>query len=143
MQQYCQPLRLHLTKVNYCARSLGPILNMFFATARIHHAKQEAGNSMIRYQQVVFPLCTEIQLSVIAQFGFQPDGEGIIQVRSKDFFRDIIMLILIVLVHSTYQDHGERRPRGSKVGSACKELLHSPSPLASQWQPSLQTLEPH
>ena len=43
-------------------------------------AKQEAGNSMIRYQQIVFPLCTEIQLSVIAQFGFQPDGEGIIQV---------------------------------------------------------------
>ena len=32
-----------------------------------------------RYQQVVFPLCTEIQLEVIAQFGFQPDGEGIIQ----------------------------------------------------------------
>jgi len=47
--------------------------------ARISLAKQEAGNSMIRYQQVVFPLCTEIQLSVIAQFGFQPDGEGIIQ----------------------------------------------------------------
>ena len=50
------------------------------SAARIHVAKQEAGNSMIRYQQVVFPLCTEIQLSVIAQFGFQPDGEGIIQV---------------------------------------------------------------
>jgi len=46
---------------------------------RILAAKQEAGNSMIRYQQVVFPLCTEIQLGVIAQFGFQPDGEGIIQ----------------------------------------------------------------
>jgi len=46
---------------------------------RIQAAKQEAGNSMIRYQQVVFPLCTEIQLGVIAQFGFQPDGEGIIQ----------------------------------------------------------------
>lgn len=46
---------------------------------RIHVAKQEAGNSMIRYQQIVFPLCTEIQLGVIAQFGFQPDGEGIIQ----------------------------------------------------------------
>jgi len=46
---------------------------------RILAAKQEAGNSMIRYQQVVFPLCTEIQLEVIAQFGFQPDGEGIIQ----------------------------------------------------------------
>ena len=38
---------------------------------------------MIRYQQVVFPLCTEIQLAVIAQFGFQPDGEGIIQVSTK------------------------------------------------------------
>jgi len=47
--------------------------------ARILAAKQEAGNSMIRYQQIVFPLCTEIQLGVIAQFGFQPDGEGIIQ----------------------------------------------------------------
>ena len=51
-----------------------------YIVARIHVAKQEAGNSMIRYQQIVFPLCTEIQLSVIAQFGFQPDGEGIIQV---------------------------------------------------------------
>jgi len=46
---------------------------------RIVAARQEAGNSMIRYQQVVFPLCTEIQLGVIAQFGFKPDGEGIIQ----------------------------------------------------------------
>ena len=35
--------------------------------------------TLTRYQQVVFPLCTEIQLEVIAQFGFQPDGEGIIQ----------------------------------------------------------------
>ena len=52
----------------------------YYIVARIHVAKQEAGNSMIRYQQIVFPLCTEIQLSVIAQFGFQPDGEGIIQV---------------------------------------------------------------
>ena len=34
---------------------------------------------LFRYQQVVFPLCTEIQLGVIAQFGFKPDGEGIIQ----------------------------------------------------------------
>jgi len=34
---------------------------------------------MIRYMQIVFPLCTEIQLSVIAQYGFQPDGEGLIQ----------------------------------------------------------------
>ena len=34
---------------------------------------------LCRYQQVVFPLCTEIQLGVIAQFGFKPDGEGIIQ----------------------------------------------------------------
>ena len=46
---------------------------------RIQAAKQEAGNSMIRYQQIVFPLCTEIQLEVISQFGFPPDGEGVIQ----------------------------------------------------------------
>ena len=58
--------------------------------ARISLAKQEAGNSMIRYQQVVFPLCTEIQLSVIAQFGFQPDGEGIIQVCKHQAFKIVL-----------------------------------------------------
>ena len=60
--------------------------NDFLFSARISLAKQEAGNSMIRYQQVVFPLCTEIQLSVIAQFGFQPDGEGIIQVNKRSSY---------------------------------------------------------
>ena len=40
---------------------------------------------MIRYQQLVFPLCTEIQLGVIAQFGFQPDGEGVIQVTDRSW----------------------------------------------------------
>jgi len=62
--------------------ALAAILSAFESPphqGRILAAKQEAGNSMIRYQQVVFPLCTEIQLGVIAQFGFQPDGEGIIQ----------------------------------------------------------------
>lgn len=34
---------------------------------------------MIKYQQIVYPLCVEIQIGVIAQFGFQPDGEGVIQ----------------------------------------------------------------
>ena len=58
------------------------MLKLLLLLGRIHVAKQEAGNSMIRYQQIVFPLCTEIQLSVIAQFGFQPDGEGIIQVKT-------------------------------------------------------------
>ena len=53
------------------------------SAARLHVARQEAGNSMIRYQQLVFPLCTEIQLGVIAQFGFQPDGEGVIQVTDR------------------------------------------------------------
>ena len=62
--------------------ALAAILSAFESPphhARIVAAKQEAGNSMIRYQQIVFPLCTEVQLGVIAQFGFQPDGEGIIQ----------------------------------------------------------------
>lgn len=62
--------------------ALAAILSAFESpphAGRILAAKQEAGNSMIRYQQIVFPLCTEVQLGVIAQFGFQPDGEGIIQ----------------------------------------------------------------
>lgn len=62
--------------------ALAAILSAFESPphqGRILAAKQDAGNSMIRYQQIVFPLCTEIQLGVIAGFGFQPDGEGIIQ----------------------------------------------------------------
>ena len=55
---------------------------------RILAAKQDAGNSMIRYQQIVFPLCTEIQLGVIAGFGFQPDGEGILE--ENQFYYDNI-----------------------------------------------------
>lgn len=62
--------------------ALASILSAFESpqqSARIAAAKQEAGNSMVRYQQIVFPLCTEIQIGVIAQFGFPADGEGIIQ----------------------------------------------------------------
>ena len=46
-----------------------------------------------RYQQVVFPLCTEIQLGVIAQFGFKPDGEGIIQFTQVAIIRWLGLLV--------------------------------------------------
>jgi len=49
------------------------------ANGRLGVAKEEAGNNMIKYHQTVFPICIEIQLAVISQFGFRPDGEGIIQ----------------------------------------------------------------
>ena len=47
-----------------------------------------------RYQQVVFPLCTEIQLGVIAQFGFKPDGEGIIQFTQVANLRWVVFLLV-------------------------------------------------
>ena len=56
---------------------------------------------MIRYQQVVFPLCTEIQLSVIAQFGFQPDGEGIIQVYKRSSYNCKFYQHVFSSLHST------------------------------------------
>ena len=37
-------------------------LIQFFFLERLCAAKEEAGNSMIKYQQIVFPLCTEIQV---------------------------------------------------------------------------------
>jgi len=62
--------------------ALAAILSAFESQqyqGRLSDAKDEAGNSMIKYQQIVFPICTEIQLEVISQFGFPPNGEGVIQ----------------------------------------------------------------
>ncbi len=62
----------------YTAVTVCPILIYFYfqdATGRLGVAKEEAGNNMIKYHQTVFPICIEIQLAVISQFGFRPDGE--------------------------------------------------------------------
>ena len=32
---------------------------------RLSEAKDEAGNSMIKHQQIVFPICTEIQVALL------------------------------------------------------------------------------
>ena len=75
---------------------------------------------LLRYQQVVFPLCTEIQLGVIAQFGFKPDGEGIIQFtqvliltleEQTDIFTQSERLSLSHIVSSIHQRQmGKRLP---------------------------------
>ena len=42
-------------------------------------ARVEAGNDMVKQMQLVFPAVTRIQAQVISQYGFSPDGEGVVQ----------------------------------------------------------------
>lgn len=46
---------------------------------RLNEAKSNAGNDMILYMQLVFPLAAQIQLEVIQNYGFTPDKEGLLQ----------------------------------------------------------------
>ena len=43
---------------------------------RLEEAKISAGNDMLRTMQIVFPVATNIQMTVIERYGFPPDGEG-------------------------------------------------------------------
>lgn len=39
-------------------------------------AWEGAGNDMLKMMQVVFPLATQIQMTIIQKYGFPADGEG-------------------------------------------------------------------
>ena len=93
---------------------------------------------MIRYQQAVFPLCTEIQLSVIAQFGFQPDGEGIIQVALTIVLS--VIYSVSFLVHPAYQDYGEGGSGNCKTSATRQELFHPSDASSNEQQSSFQAL---
>ncbi|CAL1265185.1 unnamed protein product [Larinioides sclopetarius] len=47
--------------------------------ARITEAKNNAGNDMMMYMQLVFPLATQIQQDVIQNYGFPADREGLLE----------------------------------------------------------------
>ena len=44
--------------------------------ARIESARESAGNDMLKTMQIVFPLLTQLQMTVIERYGFTPDGDG-------------------------------------------------------------------
>ncbi|XP_035217080.1 protein C10-like isoform X2 [Stegodyphus dumicola] len=46
---------------------------------RLNEAKDNAGNDMLMYMQLVFPLATQIQQEVIQSYGFPADREGLLQ----------------------------------------------------------------
>ena len=43
---------------------------------RIEEARDSAGNDMLKMMQIVFPITTQIQMSVIGKYGFPEDGDG-------------------------------------------------------------------
>ncbi|XP_065281498.1 protein C10 isoform X2 [Dermacentor albipictus] len=47
--------------------------------ARLQDAKDLAGNDMLKHMQIVFPLLTQIEMTVIESYGFTRDGEGVLQ----------------------------------------------------------------
>lgn len=94
---------------------------------------------MIRYQQVVFPLCTEIQLSVIAQFGFQPDGEGIIQVNKRSTIVTIF-ISMYYLVYTAHQNNGEGGSGNCQTRTTRQELFHPSDAPSTERQFSFQAL---
>lgn len=62
--------------------ALKDILNAFTLpdnVTKLDEAKDNAGNDMLKYMQLVFPVATQIQLEVIQNYGFPGDGEGLIQ----------------------------------------------------------------
>ncbi|XP_037283742.2 protein C10 isoform X2 [Rhipicephalus microplus] len=42
---------------------------------RLQDAKDLAGNDMLKHMQIVFPLLTQIEMTVIESYGFTRDGE--------------------------------------------------------------------
>ncbi|KAL3182770.1 hypothetical protein MRX96_034414 [Rhipicephalus microplus] len=46
---------------------------------RLQDAKDLAGNDMLKHMQIVFPLLTQIEMTVIESYGFTRDGEGVLQ----------------------------------------------------------------
>jgi len=46
---------------------------------RLSEARESAGNDMLKMMQLVFPVATQIQMSVIPRYGFTSNGEGIIR----------------------------------------------------------------
>ncbi len=43
---------------------------------KIEEARDSAGNDMLKMMQIVFPITTQIQMSVIGKYGFPEDGDG-------------------------------------------------------------------
>ena len=43
---------------------------------RIEEARDSAGNDMLKMMQIVFPITTQIQMSIIGKYGFPEDGDG-------------------------------------------------------------------
>ena len=95
---------------------------------------------MIRYQQVVFPLCTEIQLSVIAQFGFQPDGEGIIQVNKRSSYCCNFNQHVLCLVYTAHQNNGEGGSGNCQTRTTRQELFHPSDAPSTERKFSFQAL---
>ncbi|GFX10812.1 protein C10 [Trichonephila clavipes] len=54
-------------------------LSMPDHATRLTEAKNNAGNDMIMYMQLVFPLATQIQQDVIQNYGFPADREGLLE----------------------------------------------------------------
>lgn len=46
---------------------------------RLDQARLEAGNSMVRQMQIVFPIVAKIQAEVISRYGFPSNGPGSVQ----------------------------------------------------------------
>ena len=44
--------------------------------AQVQQARRSAGNDMLKTMQLVFPLQAQIQMDVVAKYGFTADGEG-------------------------------------------------------------------
>ncbi|XP_076358411.1 protein C10 isoform X2 [Tachypleus tridentatus] len=43
---------------------------------RLDEARDNAGNDMLKHMQLVFPVATQIEIEVIQNYGFPPNGEG-------------------------------------------------------------------
>lgn len=68
---------------------------------RLEEAKISAGNDMLRTMQIVFPVATNIQMTVIERYGFPPDGEGMQKTTMPvHFFSKIPSFTGICLFHS-------------------------------------------
>ncbi|GFU24316.1 protein C10 [Nephila pilipes] len=70
---------LSIERAKASLRDIITALSMPDHATRLTEAKNNAGNDMMMYMQLVFPLATQIQQDVIQNYGFPADREGLLE----------------------------------------------------------------
>ncbi|GIZ00885.1 protein C10 [Caerostris extrusa] len=70
---------LSIEKAKASLKDIISALSLPDHATKLNEAKNNAGNDMMMYMQLVFPLTTQIQQDVVQNYGFSADREGLLE----------------------------------------------------------------